>query len=373
MKFLILSTATGEGHNSAAKALKESLEKRGCEASVTDPLKLGRRDASLPVSRMYAHITVYHPFFFGLLYHIGETVSSSRHHSPIFYLNAIYADSLYKKIQTQKPDAIVCTHVFCAQAITRIREKYLCEASAVGVMTDYACIPFWEETRLDSYIIPSRKLENEFIKKGIPAEKLEPLGIPAGERFCRKGSKEAARQELGFSAKHIFLIMSGSMGYGKIQKLAAALVKLVPDAQAVVLCGENKKLYSGLCGLNNIRPYEYTENVDIFMDAADVLLTKPGGLSSSEALAKGIPLVFTCPIPGCEEKNAAFISSLGAAACARNVSEAAEFAKRLAEDTDAARRMVEAQREYFLHNVSSSIAEYLIRFAETGENIRQSQ
>jgi processive 1,2-diacylglycerol beta-glucosyltransferase len=134
----------------------------------------------------------------------------------------------------------------------------------------------------------------------------------------------------------------------------------MPDAEVAVLCGRNKKLFESLSGVKNIRPYEYTETVDVFMDAADVLLTKPGGITSSEALSKRVPIVFTCPIPGGEDRNAAFISSLGAAVSAKSVNEAAEAAQRLAEDYDATRHMIDEQNGHFDRENSAKIAEFLI-------------
>lgn len=345
MRVLILSTATGQGHNSAAESVKEYFESHGCEAVLLDVLKLTNKDISSPVSRLYANITVHTPWFFGFLYHLGDFISSAKRRSPVYYFNAKYADSLYKKITEFNPDVIVCPHLFGAEVITKIREQYGLKTPTVYIATDYTCIPFTEETRLDVYIIPAKELIDEFAKKGIPKEKIVPLGIPVKARFKSSTPKSEARKRLGLCAKHVYVIMGGSMGYGKMDKLASAILRRDKEAQVAVLCGRNENLYKKLLNKQNVVPFEYIDGVDIIMDAADVLLTKPGGLSSTEALVKGVPTVLTCPIPGCESKNAEFLSSFGMAVSAKSVSKAADAAVDLVRSPRKVQRMIEAQNK----------------------------
>ena len=172
MKVVILTTATGQGHNAASQAVAHYLETRGCETVVDDVLRTGKKDASAPVSALYSGIVTHAPWFFGALYHAGELVSSSRRHSPIYYLNTLYADDFAKKLNALGADVIVCPHIFGAQALTCLKLKGRIRAPAVGIMTDYTCSPFWEETRLEKYVIPSPLLAEEFAGKGIPREKL---------------------------------------------------------------------------------------------------------------------------------------------------------------------------------------------------------
>lgn len=360
MKLLLLSTATGQGHNSASDSIKEYLDSKGCETLAMDVLKCGKKNTSLRASRLYTYVTVYLPDFFGLIYRLGDFISSSRRRSPVFYLNSLYAGSLYKKITDFKPDVIVCTHLFGAQAVTYIREKYGLRIPAVGIMTDYVCIPFWEETRLDKYIIPARELVGEFVKKGIPEEKIVPIGIPVKARFKNSGSKQEARAKFNLSGGHVFAIMGGSMGFGRIVRLSTELLRAVPDAKVAVVCGSNKNLYKKLCGIKNVFAFEYIDNVNELMDAADVLLTKPGGLSSTEAAVKRVPIVFTSPIPGCEEKNAEFLCRRGMAVSAGNVDKAVAAASRLLFDPAAVNKMLDAQKRYISGDAAEKIGDFLL-------------
>ena len=365
MKFLILSAATGQGHNSAALAVKECLEARNNEAKVLDVLKLKGKNISKRVSKLYAGVTVHTPRFFHGLYRIGEHVSSPGGHSPIFRLNTLYAEKLHDVITRVQPDVIVCTHIFSAQAVTCLRERYDLKIPAAGVATDYTCIPFWEESSLDGYIIPSPALAGEFTSKGVPAGKLAPIGIPVRPEFLTRTPKAEARLAFGLTAAHIFLVMGGSMGYGKIGELASALTAAVPDSQAVVLCGSNEKLFREMNSVKNSLPLRYTDRVCALMDTADVILTKPGGLSSTEAIAKRIPTVLTHPIPGCEQRNAEFLSALGAAAFADGTQSAVCAAHRLALDEYAARKMKRAQERVWPGGTDSRIADYLIVLGNT--------
>lgn len=365
MKFLILSTATGQGHNSASLAVAETLRAENCIVKIGDVLKAGKRDISEHVSKLYSNVTLHMPRFFGGLYHAGELVSSSKMHSPIYRLNSLYAGNLYDRICRFEPDVIVCTHIFGAQAITCIRKRYGLKTPTAGIATDYTCSPFWEESKLDGYIIPSAGLTDEFAQKGIPAGKIIPIGIPVRPQFQKKITKQEAREKFGITAKHLFLVMGGSMGYGNIETLTASLLEAVPDTQVAAVCGKNEKLFHELSGITNAVPFEYVENISELMDAADVILTKPGGLTSTEALVKHIPTVLTRPIPGCEQHNAEYLSSLGAAAFADNTESAVGKALHLLNDADAAAKMTAAQEKYICKDASKQICDYLIRLGKS--------
>ena len=367
MKVLILSTATGEGHNSAAAAVAQALRAKGCEALIMDCLNLGRFNASAAVSNLYADITVHTPEFFSLLYKGGMAVTSAKRMSPIYHLNALCAKALRHTLSGIKPDVIVCTHIFSAQAVSAVQRKFGLNIPAVGIATDYTCIPFWEESALDFYIIPDASLSDEFAARGIPPEKLLPLGIPVREQYRTKLPKEFARREFCLKAKYVFVLMGGSMGYGDIPLLADELVRAVPESQVAAVCGRNRKMIESLAGRKNIVPFGFLENAGHLMDAADVILTKPGGLTSTEALVKRIPTVLTRPIPGCEERNAQRLSSIGAAVRSDSPQKAALEAVRLLADTARADAMRSAQEKFIHPDAALKIADCLIALAK-GKN-----
>ena len=187
----------------------------------------------------------------------------------------------------------------------------------VAIETDYTCIPFWEETDCDYYIIPHYELIDEFTAKGIPRERLKPYGIPVRPAFSDQSDRQKARVRCGIPTHaQVYLIMSGSMGFGKIQLFVAELLRTrKPGEYVVVICGNNRRLQKILLAefgkQEGVQILGYTEKIADFMAAADVLFTKPGGLTTTEAAVKGIPIVHTRPIPGCETKNLAFYTERG--------------------------------------------------------------
>ena len=199
----------------------------------------------------------------------------------------------------------------------------------------------------------------------IPEEKLLPLGIPVRPAFARPASKEDVRRHLGLPENApLFLVMSGSMGFGKVHLLTHELVsRLENGEQAVIICGNNKKRMRSLRlqfhKNPNVHIIGFTRHVAEYMAAADVLFTKPGGLSSTEAAVRRVPLVHTDPIPGCETKNRAFFVSHGMSVTGAHQKELAEAGISLAHDDARQIAMRDAQRKNSHPQAGTSITHLL--------------
>lgn len=351
MKVLILSCNTGGGHNAAASALKESLNFYHHEAEVLDLMSLGRKHTSALVGGAYVKLVSVFPAGFGALYQLGELVRKFPWKSPVYYANARLGNALADYIDQNHFNAVVTTHLYPAETLTWMKQKGRLTIPCVAVATDYACIPFWEETNCDYYVVPHKDLIPEFASCGIPEEKLLPLGIPVRPAFARPASKEDVRRHLGLPENApLFLVMSGSMGFGKVHLLAHELVsRLENGEQAVIICGNNKKRMRSLRlqfhKNPNVHIISFTRHVAEYMAAADVLFTKPGGLSSTEAAVRRVPLVHTDPIPGCETKNRAFFVSRGMSVTGAHQKELAEVGISLAHDDARQIAMRDAQRK----------------------------
>lgn len=365
MKVLILSCNTGGGHNAAASALKESLNFYHHEAEVLDLMSLGRKHTSALVGGAYVKLVSVFPAGFGALYQLGELVRKFPWKSPVYYANARLGNALADYIDQNHFDAVVTTHLYPAETLTWMKQKGRLTIPCVAVATDYACIPFWEETNCDYYVVPHKDLIPEFASCGIPEEKLLPLGIPVRPAFARPASKEDVRRHLGLPENApLFLVMSGSMGFGKVHLLAHELVsRLENGEQAVIICGNNKKRMRSLRlqfhKNPNVHIIGFTRHVAEYMDAADVLFTKPGGLSSTEAAVRRVPLVHTDPIPGCETKNRAFFVSRGMSVTGAHQKELAEAGISLAHDDARQIAMRDAQRKNSHPQAGTSITHLL--------------
>ena len=350
MKILILSCNTGEGHNAAGHAVEEAALARGHEVNFVDAMQLGKRHTSRLISGLYIGIVKHLPWFFGFIYKLGMLISNRHFKSPVYWANAKLAKPLASLIEEGNYDIVVMPHLYPAETITYMKKHNMLPVKAVAIGTDYTCIPFWEETECDYYILPHKDLVEEFRKKQMPKEKLYPLGIPVSKPFRTRGSRQEAREILGLPSRlPVFLIMTGSMGYGRIEDTIQELVNLYGSrAVIVVICGNNAKLKESLenqCkGHPNVIIQGFTKKIPLYMDACDVLFSKPGGLTSTEAAVKGVPLIHTAPIPGCENRNAAFFARRGMSYYCQEPAQQAKYAKLLCENQFLRFRMAEAQR-----------------------------
>ena len=357
MKILILSCNTGEGHNSCAKALQIAMQRRGINCEIQDTLALVSEGLSQRVGDAYLFST--RGSLFEFVYKFGGFVSSNMDtwQSLVYGANRLYAKKLYDYIKTNHFDIIVCVHLFPAEAITALKRNMQLDIPSYFIMTDYTCIPFLQETDLDYYIIPHEHLIEEFAEKGLPREKIVPIGIPIDEKkFSTRLPKPKARTQIIQSISnsnlrsegHWYLVMSGSMGFGNVEQLIAQLLQDIrPEDSIICICGRNESLLHSLQGQfaeqRQLCLLGFTNQVSILMDASDVVFSKPGGITSTEAIVKNIPLIHTHPIPGLENHNAHFFHHHGMSYFTTDVQHQVAIAKRLCEDTHYRKRMLHNQ------------------------------
>lgn len=280
-----------------------------------------------------------------------DWVSSDKRKSPVYYTCSLLEGTLQRYLEQNRFDAIVTPHLYPAGDSDSDEEKRLAEDPVVAIGTDYTCIPFWEETDCDYYVIPHEDLIDEFAKRGVPREKLLPWGIPVRQNFMKEWDKREARKICHIPQESkSYLVMGGSMGFGKIQIFVLELARrMEADENMVVICGNNKKLETllkrELVHRKNVRVLGYTDQVAAYMAACDVIFTKPGGLSSTEAAVMGIPMVHTNPIPGCETKNVEFFQKHGMSIGKRSFVGQVRAGEKLLEREKLRVEMQEAQKK----------------------------
>ncbi len=374
MKILILSCNMGEGHNTAGRAVYEKFCQMGVECDFEDALAIAGMKVSRAVNNTYVGITTSIPGMFGWIYSVGRAVSDLNTNtlhvkSPVYAANALYRKKLAAFIRQGGYDVAVFSHLFPAECLTSLRKHGMIDIPFVNIATDYTCIPFWEETKPDYFVIPHPDLAEDFSSKGIPSETLLPFGIPVSDKFKQKTDRATARRELGLPQdKPILLLMSGSMGFGHLEDLTRSLLRQFSNnAQIILLCGRNKAMRSHLAkvfdGQDNILLQPFTQQVALFMDAADMVFTKPGGLTSTEAAVKNTLLVHTDPIPGCETINVAFFGRLGLSVSSPepgNCDVLALVAYNLWLDKDAQEAMLAAQRKHINPNAAEDICRFIL-------------
>lgn len=360
-RLLILSCGTGEGHNSAAKALKEAARRAKIEANIADPVAFGGERAQAFVNSCYNNMIKRTPALFGAVYKVGAAYSATGVRSPVYLANKLYSKSLAEYIAEEGYDAVICTHLYGMEALTAAKKRGLVSVPVYGVLTDYTCIPFFAETALNGYFIPHPELIGEMVDKGIPKERLFPLGIPVSARFNLNETKAQAREKTGLSqGGELYLVMSGGVGCGNLSELCDELLRRAQGEFSVcVITGRNEKLREQLSERyfddGRVSVLGFTEKVGLYMRAADVLISKAGGLSSTEAAVAGVPFVQLMAIPGCETKNTEFFSSRGMSRKAESPAAAAEAAVMLACSPKDCEKMLERQRENIPRNAADRI------------------
>lgn len=362
MKILLLTCTTGEGHNSAARAIKSYLDRHGVEAVMVDKIGMFNQRKATLISDIY--VSSLSGYLFKIVYTLGDLISDGLNKihvkSPIYWANAFHSKRLYRYIKDNNYDAIICTHLFPAETMTYLKRKGLLDIPSIYVMTDYICIPFVGETETDRIIIPHSELTDHFIKKGVKAELIEPIGIPVDERkFTTHVEKEQARNKIRHMYNIIprdpggkwYLLMSGSMGFGDLGSQITALLEQINDNDRVIcVCGNNEKVRNTLSeqfrDCKALTVLGYTNDVPLLMDACDVLFTKPGGITSTEAAVSNLPIIHTKPTAKLEEFNKTFFNTHGLSKSAESVETMAHQAMRLCYDENHKKIMLEAQRTY---------------------------
>ncbi len=314
MKILILSVSAGGGHSHAAEALKSyiKLNNNKAEITVIDTLKYINPLIDKVIIGSYLKTLKVTPSLFGKLYDHSEddeglaTVISSN-------LSKIMTYKLYHLINEFNPDIIICTHPFPAEMISIMKDKGKLNIPSLTILTDYSPHSFWIQEHTDAYVVSNSDMIDEMVSRNVPKNKIFDFGIPVSPSFLKKYDKEKTLKELDLNINiPTFLIMGGSLGIGKISDLYSELIKIDQNMQIIIITGNNKKLYSQLNKLKENSDKEtriigFTNKVNKYMQCCDLLLTKPGGLTITEALVSNIPMAVFSPIPGQEEKNAEFL------------------------------------------------------------------
>ncbi len=320
MKALILSCNTGQGHNTASRAIMEELTARGIACEMQDALAFASKFVSDTVCNIYNKAAIHIPRVLGAGISTAKVTDKMfKKHSPCYVANMPYASKLGRYIEENGFDTIIMPHVFPSEALTRLERRMSRELNVKTcfVATDYSYPPFLGETELDTYFIPHEDLRERFEEAGVPKDKIVVTGIPVAAAFHTPTTKEEARETLGLPMdKKILLVMTGSMGYGDTEELTAELLKKISENTLVyVMGGNNEKMKKAIReahkGDERLTVLDFTDKVSLYLSASDLLFTKPGGLSSTEAAVRGIPVLHTKPIPGWEEDNIRFFHAHG--------------------------------------------------------------
>lgn len=318
MKILILYVSVGTGHMKAAEALKESIEKqfRGWEVDILDTLKYISPIIDKIVVNSYLGTLKKSPKLYSMLYTASGSGTGIYDMSKA--LNKILSYKLKSLLKEYKPSAVVCTHPFPMQMLSSFKERHQVNIPTVAILTDYVVHSLWLDKGMDAFVVANEIMKSEMILRGVPSNIIYPYGIPVSPKFLHTTDKLTLRKEFGLDNKFTILVMGGGMGFGNIESTIASLLECDTDIQIIAVTGTNHRLKAQLEALSansskKILILSYTDRINELMDVSDLLITKPGGMTVSEALVKGLPIFIISPVPGQEEGNASFLIRSGVA------------------------------------------------------------
>ncbi len=366
MKALILSANLGGGHNAAANALSEALQEMGVETRVMDSVAFGGAWLSKTSSKVYEGMVRHVPSAFGMMYRSSRSISHHRVKSPVYVMNSTYAFRMKKVLKSMKPDLIICTHIFASQSVTHLIHNGDYRGIHAMIMTDYTVHPFTEDAEVDVLYMPHEALLDDCRRRHLPEATVRFAGIPVSLACQPCEDKKAAKRAVGLDENgQEVLLVGGAMGAGNIPETVAALVPILGEkGHLTVVCGNNDKLREAVAekvaGNKRVTVRGRVVPLTAAMAAADVLVTKPGGLTSTEAMTIGTPMVIVNPIAGCETDNAAFFEKRGMALCAHSKEELATKVELLLQDEDARQKMVENQHREIPADSARQIARELV-------------
>ena len=313
MRILILSAATGGGHMRAAHALEEAIRRKSpeTEVRVVDFLKEISPILDKTICDGYHFLATKTPKVFGKLYQKTNEETPFSQIVPKF--NSLFCQELVPLMEEFRPDVGVTTHPFATEMVSRLKEKGALFAPLICIMTDYGPHKAWFADRVDAYIVSAQDMVEEMVMMGVDRNKIFPFGIPVHGVFFYKEDKNKLQQELGLTpGLPTILIMAGSFGVTNIAKIYRSIAVIDMPFQMIVITGRNQRLYDYFSEIIPESPKKtklvfFTNEVEKYMHASDLIITKPGGLTVSEALACNIPLAVFDAIPGQEEDNANFL------------------------------------------------------------------
>ena len=370
-RIILMYISEISGHHSATLAIEKALRILQPNAEI---LNINAFNYTNPISekivnRLYLGVIKRTPQIWDYLYDNPTIVKKiEKMKETIHKFNSPKLKRLFDKF---KPDAIVCSQAFPCGMCADYKRTYDSHIPLVAVLTDYAPHSYWIYDTVDYYISPSEDVALRLMKKGIEHNRIKSLGIPFDPQFNEPLDKNELFQKLKLNPDiPTVLIMGGGQGLGPIKTIIKSLEKVKREIQEIVVCGTNKKLYKSL--KRRIKKYKkeislfgYILNINELMRMSEIIITKPGGVTTAEVLANHLPMVIVKPLPGQEANNTSYLIEKGAAIKVDKPRQINLAVENLLANPVKLKEMSEATRRITKPNASLDIAKLLLNEATT--------
>ena len=372
-KILIFYGSYGGGHLSAARNIRDYIENNytDYEIKLVDCIEYINKILNKVTTKAYTDFSRNARWIWKQLYYGSEKGGLSKISNSI---NRVMAIKLNKLLQEFKPDLIISTHPFSSQMCAILKKKQKINCKLATVMTDYAPHSQWliAHEFVDYYFVAHEGMKEDLIERGVDSQKILATGIPLSNRFLLSydKSKILAEYNLNPDKKTILFFAGGEFGFGKDKtfNMLKSIIDNFPYLQVIAIAGRNVKikerfdeLVSSTNSGDTVKILSYTNQVPELMSVADLVITKPGGLTTTESLASGLPLIVIDPLPGQEEENAKFVEKNGAGIWIRKNDNIEKILLNIFNDTYKLQNMKIKARLIAKKNSTKDICETLLK------------
>ena len=350
-KILIFYASYGGGHLSAANSIKQYIDDNfsDCETKLIDCMLYVNKPINRITTTAYKEMVKKFPWAWGEVY-------SHSQKGPIAHIsstaNNLLAKKLLKLLKEYNPDIVISTHPFGSQMVSYLKRKALIECSLSTIITDFAPHEQWlvGKEQVDYFFVSHEKMREKIINSNIPENKVFSTGIPLSKKFLMHYNKVSVMKSFGLNPNKpvILFFGGGEFGLGREQtiKIFKSFIQHINNNQIVAIAGKNEKLKEAFSSIvrslqveDVVKVLPYTNQVPELMSISDLVVTKPGGLTTTESLVSGLPIIAINPIPGQEEENAKFLEDAGVAIWLKKHNDYDEIIKNLLSDTDKLHKM----------------------------------
>ena len=371
-RILLMYISKVSGHRQATVAIQQAL--RQLEPDIEAPAINGFGYAypilEKIVNKAYLSVIKRTPKVWDYLYDNPKIVKNSQSIQNFLYKTS--HEKIEKLIRRHRPQAVVCTQAFPCGMVADYKMSHRRDILIIGVLTDFSPHSYWINEGVDYYVVPSEEVKERLVAKGAAPERVRVYGIPLRPRFNEPVDRTVIAGKMGLDpAAPTILVMGGGQGLGPIKKIVKSLGRMNMYVQIIVLSGINKKILNSLrryaaAADKRILVFEFVNNVEELMTLADLIITKSGGMTTAESLAKGLPMVIVNPIPGQEMRNADFLIQQGIGIRVHDVDDVGKEAEVLLRSPERLAAMRKSALVHAKPHASMDIARLILE-ASSGE------
>jgi len=367
-KVLFLYSTKFSGHYHAAEAVSKAIEE--IDASIKT-LKVETISFISPkigkiIHKAYLGMIKKTSSIYDLLWDNQRVFRSTNRLKEVLF-DRLSKDRFKELFDEFRPDATICTQAFPCGIISRLKRDYNREIKIIAVITDYDVHSYWIYENVDYYMVATEDMKIKLNKKGINDRKIKVTGIPVKPIFKLSKDKDKLRKKLNIdNGLPVILIIGGSYGLGPLYDAVKILSEMKESYQFLVVCGKNERMIKKIELLksqisNPLKCFGYIDNIDELMEVSNLLITKPGGITITEALLKGIPMIIYNIVKGQESQNYRFLIKEGMAAECKDINRLKEVVRDLLNSDKKQQEFIQKSKEYINPDAAYDIADIILK------------